>query len=578
MTYEQLRKISLHILILLAAVLFFLFLSPTVFAAEDAGTCGENVTWTLNGTTLTISGNGVIEDYQEFTPAPWNKYANEICSIIVEDGVTGIGDFAFFDLPKVSAVDLADSVTVIGDYGFYGCGALQLLNLGNGLTEICRSAFEECSSLMTVKLPEGLKQIGFHGFYRCESIKSITVPSTVTIMGTTVFAYCTNLRSAQIMAQIEELPLWTFYGCYNLSDVRLASSIASVGVYAFHDCDKLPADIYARSDSKQPAEPIIDSTIVKKENGDQVITENKYLSSENSSINVETVTTHTGKETTDRVVVEALLEEKEGWGELEEEVNEALKNSDIVNEERVEVTVGLKEDSVLSGSDLARFAGKSVNLTVHTKQGAYWHIDGQNIKKETLADSYELAFTLRKIMEPTEEQKNVVGIGSSYSLVFHSDIDFKTEVELPLGEELRLATAIFFAPADKTYDRMQSVVVDEEGIAHFYLANVQAGTEYLVGINLPDKEADTTVNPAIIPQTLQDQARKYEQVEEIEYIVTGIKSSWGMDFGQVSRILAAVMLSCVIVVGVVVYLMFKRKLKMNALEGSPYSEDFYERR
>lgn len=578
MVSAQLRKISLHILILLAAVLFFLCIASSAYAAEASGTCGDNVTWSLAGSTLTIVGSGEIEDYQEFTPAPWNVYANEIYAVIVEDGVTGIGEFAFFGLSKVSAVDLADSVAVISDYAFYGCSAMQLLNLGKGITEIGRSAFEECNELMSVKLPEGLKSIGFHAFYRCESLKSITVPSSVTVMGTTVFAYCTNLRSAQILAQIEELPLWTFYGCYNLSNVRLASSIASVGVYAFHECDKLPADIFARSDSKGPAEPVIDSTTVQKENGDQVTTENKYLSSENSSINVETVTTQTGKETTDTVVVEALLEEKEGWGELEEEVNSALKNSNIVNEERVEVTVGLKEDSMLSGADLARFAGKNVSLTVHTKQGAYWHIDGQDIKKEALVDAYELAFTLRKITEPTEEQKKIVGIGSSYSLVFHSDIDFKTEVELPLGEDLRLSTAIFFAPSDKAYNRMQSVIVDNEGIAHFYLADVQAGTEYLIGINLPDKEANTKVNPAIIPNTLQDRAQKYEQVEEIKYIVTGVKSSWGMDFGQVSRILAAVMLGSALVVGIIVYLMYKRKLKINALEGSSYSEDFYGRR
>lgn len=576
MAYNTLKQNSRRLVALLFAAMFFLSICQVVMAAETSGTCGDNIIWTLNGTTLTISGSGVIQDYQEFSLAPWNEYADSIYAVVVEDGVTRIGNFAFFGLTKVSAVNLADSVASIGEYAFYGCTRVELLNLGNGLQEIGRSAFEECTGLMSVKLPEGLKSIGFHGFYRCENLKSITVPSSVTVMGTTVFGYCTNLRSARILAAIKELPLWTFYGCYKLSDVTLSSDITSVGVYAFHGCDNISEDSYVRSDGDEPSQTVtgitpsqtvIDSTTVQQEDGGRVTTDNRYLDSENSAINVETVKTQTENSTTVDVTVDALLEKKEGWGELEQEVNNVLIESDLPANEKLEVVVSLKEDSVLSGNDLARFAGKNVKLTIHTMQGAYWHINGQDIKPADLAEAYELAFSVREITDPTEGQKEAVGIGKSYAVAFHSGINFKTEVELPLGNDFRLATAIFFAPADKGYDRMQSVIVDEEGVAHFYLANVQAETEYLVGINIPDKEADSNVNQAIVPDALQNKAQRYEQVEEIEYIVTGVKSSWGMDFGQVTWILAGVMLGSVVIVGIVMYIIFKSKLKKGYVPG-----------
>lgn len=567
-------KLNICRLMALLLVLFFLLPSNLVAkAAEVSGSCGDGVNWSLSGSTLTISGSGQMANYQEFTPAPWSTYADQIRSVRVESGVTSVGDFAFFSLEQISTVSLSDTVVSIGNYSFYGNTSLELLTLGNGLQTIGTSAFEECTSLMSVKLPNSLKSIQFHAFYRCESLTGIIVPPSVTFMGTTVFGYCTELRSAQILANIEELPLWTFYGCYKLSKVSMAANIVSVGVYAFHGCEQLPEDTYTNNNAAVNDQSHNDSSSSVKPNGDTVITNSQVTSSENSSIKVDTIVTQNDETTKVDVKVDAVLEDKSGWADAEEQVKSALRDSDSVRDNAVEVTVNLKSETTVSGDDLARFAGRDVKLTVRTQQGTLWHINGKDLDKRSLSENYDLSFTIREITDPTEAQKNVVGIGTSYVVIFHSDIDFKTEVELPLTNDLRLATAIFFAPVEEEYQRMQAVVIDEEGVAHFYLANVQAETEYLVGINIPNRENESTVSDAIVPENLQNSAQPYEQVEEIQYIVTGIKSSWGMNLGQVMWILAGVMGGTMVIVGVVVYIMFKRKLKQGYVPDMSYADE-----
>lgn len=541
---------------------------PVAHAAEASGDCGNGLSWSLNGGTLTISGKGDMPDYQEFTPAPWNAYSDSIRSVRVESGVTSVGDFAFFCLSEATAVTLANSVTEIGSYAFYGCSALELLNLGGGVRTIGESAFEECTSLMSVQLPSSLKTLRFHAFYRCESLVSITVPSSVTTMESTVFAYCTNLRSASVLASIQELPLWTFYGCYELSSVTLSSSIGSVGTYAFYNCDKLPQSGYTISDSAGRMDS--STTTTKQENGATITTDSHYTEQANSAINVQTAQTQSGTTTTVETKVDAILDNADGWSELEERVDRAL----LANDDTVQVNVSLKGDAEVSGEDLDRFAGKNVALTIHTQQGAYWHINGTDISSANLADSYDLSFTLQSLTDPTEEQAAAVGTGTSFVVVFDKTIDFKVEVELPLGASLARNTAVFFAPGEEGgFERMQATVIDAEGIAHFYLGLIQAKTEYLIGINIPDRDAESGISDAIVPEALQNEYPQLEQVAEVEYVVTGVKSSWNMNFGQVSLILAAVMIGSVIVVGVVMAILFKRKLKNGYVPDMSYADD-----
>ena len=95
--------------------------APTTIAS---GSCGSHATWTLDSTgTLTISGRGAMKNYS-FSSAPWYSYHDWITAVVVEDGVTAIGEFAFYRFTALQSVTLSASVESVGSYAFYGCGSL----------------------------------------------------------------------------------------------------------------------------------------------------------------------------------------------------------------------------------------------------------------------------------------------------------------------------------------------------------------------------------------------------------------------------------------------------------------------
>ena len=103
----------------------------TMFAAS--GTCGENLTWNLSNGTLTISGFGAMTDYSNNSSsrAPWYSSRSSITSVIISDGVTSIGERAFYYCSSLTSVTIPNSVTSIGDYAFYNCSSLTSVTIPN---------------------------------------------------------------------------------------------------------------------------------------------------------------------------------------------------------------------------------------------------------------------------------------------------------------------------------------------------------------------------------------------------------------------------------------------------------------
>lgn len=122
------------------------------FAAfsETSGTCGENVTWTLADGVLTISGTGAMMEYDNQWDAPWYKNSEEIIKIIIEYGVTSIGDLSFAYCSNMMSVALANSVITIGENAFYGCKSLNSIAIPASITKIESFAFYNCKNLETV--------------------------------------------------------------------------------------------------------------------------------------------------------------------------------------------------------------------------------------------------------------------------------------------------------------------------------------------------------------------------------------------------------------------------------------------
>ncbi len=176
----------------LAALLLMIFSAAGAWAIEGPpyGKCGTNVNWKFENGTLTISGTGPMDNSRAFSTNdwPWHDYSSgneaeedwllyyfaRVTKIIVEDGVTEIGNRAFRDFSRLESVTIADSVTSIKYNAFYNCPKLRSISLGNGVKTIEYNVFQGCSSLTEITLPGTVESIGDNVFQGCSSLKTVT--------------------------------------------------------------------------------------------------------------------------------------------------------------------------------------------------------------------------------------------------------------------------------------------------------------------------------------------------------------------------------------------------------------------
>ena len=172
----------------------------------DSGTCGVQATWEFyRDGTLYIKGSGAMSDYSVssdtndtfFCSAPWDaSHGSDIQTVILEDGITQIGKYAF-SCSALRSVTIPDSVTEIGDMAFYWCPDLESVTIPDGVTKIGAEAFNSCASLKSVTIPDGVTAIGDAAFVCCESLESVTIPDSVTEIGEEAF-FCCALESVTI--------------------------------------------------------------------------------------------------------------------------------------------------------------------------------------------------------------------------------------------------------------------------------------------------------------------------------------------------------------------------------------------
>ena len=158
-----------------------------------AGTCGKNLSWTLEDGVLTVSGTGEMFGFPEDNPAPWSAYHTFIEKVVVESGVTTIGSHAFDGTAcpgyaGITELELPDTLVSIGEGAFNTCLGLTSICIPGSVTKIGGGAFASCENLETVVLSEGLQIISDSAFDFCPALKEITVPSTVTIVGEYAFS------------------------------------------------------------------------------------------------------------------------------------------------------------------------------------------------------------------------------------------------------------------------------------------------------------------------------------------------------------------------------------------------------
>ena len=235
---------------------------------------GTNLTWRLddNGT-LTISGKGDMKDWDnEKNPAPWYGQRAAIKKVMIEDGVTSIGDAAFYCCELLTSVVIPHSVTSIGDVAFYCCELLTSVVIPDSVTSIGTGAFSNCNSLTSVTLPDNVF-MNRAVFVGCTSLKKIyqpsnfifcddlfvykrqseglsinsfigttptvVIPNSVTSIDYEAFALCVSLKSVVIPHSVTFIGGYAFEGCESLANVTLPDNITTFGEAVFVGCTSL---------------------------------------------------------------------------------------------------------------------------------------------------------------------------------------------------------------------------------------------------------------------------------------------------------------------------------------------------
>ena len=193
--------------------------------------------------TLT-KGTGTMQDYGNsesslYYHTPWYLSRETLKDLIIEDGITNIGDYAFYYCSSLTSINIPGSVTSIGDYSFYYCDSLTSISIPDSVTSIGRSAFSICSSLTSIEIPNSVTSIGRSAFYYCIGLTSIEIPESVTSIGRDAFGSCRSLKSINIPNGITNIADYTFFDCSSLTSINIPDSVTSIGDYAFYGCSGL---------------------------------------------------------------------------------------------------------------------------------------------------------------------------------------------------------------------------------------------------------------------------------------------------------------------------------------------------
>lgn len=221
---------------------FFIFIFALTISTgniySQTGTCGKNLTWYIEDGVLTISGTGTMTNFSD--DAPWDSYRDFIQSVVINEGVTSISNYAFCWCHGLTSVTIPNTVTSIGDGAFEGCDGLTSIEIPNSVTYMGFYVFADCESLTSITISNSLQSISDYSFMVCNNLTSVTIPNSVTYIGKKAFYACTSLTSVTLPNNLRDIEDYAFYET-GLTSIYIPSSVAWIEDCAFMGCRNLTA-------------------------------------------------------------------------------------------------------------------------------------------------------------------------------------------------------------------------------------------------------------------------------------------------------------------------------------------------
>jgi len=163
-------------------------------------------------------------------------YTNAVQKIELGNGITNIGDYAFYNCYSLSNISIPKEVTNIGSNEFNYCYSLSSITIPEGVTSVGGYAFSNCYNLSNISIPKEVTSVGISAFNNCYSLSSITIPEGVTSVGGYAFYNCYRLSNISIPKGVTNIGSNEFNNCYSLSSITIPEGVTSVGGYAFSNC------------------------------------------------------------------------------------------------------------------------------------------------------------------------------------------------------------------------------------------------------------------------------------------------------------------------------------------------------
>ena len=188
----------------------------------ECGASGNNITFELNFAehSLTLTGSGAMATYSTSTKAPWYTFKDDINTITIGSGITGIGAYAFKDCANATSASIPASITSVGSSAFDGCKAMTSYSYAGTIANWLGITFSSSSSnpmyyvkkcfengsteVNALVIPEKTTAIGNYAFYNCSGLTSVTLPAELTSVGTAAFSTCTNIANTNFLGNIDQ--------------------------------------------------------------------------------------------------------------------------------------------------------------------------------------------------------------------------------------------------------------------------------------------------------------------------------------------------------------------------------------